>query len=309
MPTAAKFGVLAMVILLAHAAVGGAALGADDPADDLLRRGTELRKNERHEEALDLFRKAHAISPSGRTLAQMGLAEFSLRAYVEAEAHLVGALADGSSWIAKNRGVLEQALADVRKHVAVVAISGPAGTEVSVSGKVVGRLPLTEPVHVAEGTVRVEGTALGHQPAILDLRLEGGREFKAALEMVAVPSSPSPPPPTIAPISALTAIPAKEGSGQWQPWVGSGLLAVSAAALATGIVWIAVDGNPACDIPSSAPAGSRCLNYYDTKALGWIVAGAGVAAGVVGGVLIWKGRDGDLKVGVGPGSLTAIGRF
>src|SRR5688572_3024963 len=110
-----RFSVLLMVVSLALHGALGVAIAAEDPTDALLRRGAELRKQERHEEALDLFRKAHALSPSGRTLAQMGLAEFSLKAYVDAETHLAAALNGDTPWITKNRTVLEQALTDVRK--------------------------------------------------------------------------------------------------------------------------------------------------------------------------------------------------
>jgi hypothetical protein len=72
---------------------------------------------------------------------------------------------------------------------------------------------------------------------------------------------------------------------------------------------VAVDGNPSCDIPSTAPAGSRCGRVYDTKTLGWIAVGVGAAAGIAGGVLLWKGRDREVQVGMGPGMLTAFGRF
>jgi hypothetical protein len=301
-------------ILIASLAVqgvlGAGMAAAEDPTDVLLRQGAELRKQERHEEALDLFRKAHALSPSGRTFAQMGLAEFSLKTYVDAEAHLAAALASDSPWVAKNRAVLEQALADVRKHVAIVTVVGPAGADVAVNGRPVGRLPLSAPLHVAEGQVRIEGTAPDHQPATLDVTLSGGKEFRATLDL-APASAPVPALPATAGPSTqlLGGGSTADASRRWQPWVGGGLLALSAAALTTGIVWESVDGNPACDIPATAPAGSRCGRVYDTKSLGWIAIGAGAAAGVAGGILIWKGRERELQLGMGPGTLDAFGRF
>lgn len=290
-------------------AVGAAA--AEDPTDVLLRRGAELRKQERHQEALDLFRKAHALSPSGRTFAQMGLAEFSLKAYVDAETHLAAALASDSTWVAKNRAVLEQALADVRKHVAIVTVSGPAGADVAVNGRPVGRLPLSEPLHIAEGRVRIEGTAPDHQPATLDVTLGGGKDFQATLDLVPVaPALSAPGASGQAPAPPLLAGGATADTGhRWQPWVAGGLLALSVAALTTGIVWASVDGNAACDIPATAPMGSRCGRVYDTKSRGWIAIGAGAAAGIAGGIVLWKGRERDVQVGVGPGTLTAFGRF
>lgn len=308
----ARLPVHIVVVSLAIQGVLCAAVrAAEDPTDVLLRQGAELRKQERHEEALELFRKAHALSPSGRTLAQMGLAEFSLKSYVDAETHLAAALASDSPWIAKNKAVLEQALADVRKHVAIVNVVGAAGTDVAVNGKPVGRLPLAEPLHVAEGALRIEGTAPERQPATLDVTVAGGKDFKVTLELPALPPAVPQLPSGAATATATPALgpgPA-DTSRRWAPWVGGGLLAVSAAALTTGIVWMTVDGNAACDLPADAPAGSRCLRVYDTKTRGWIAIGAGAAAGIAGGIVLWKGRGSDVQVGMGPGTLNAFGRF
>lgn len=312
MPMPRLHALILIVSVGLHGAAGARADAAEDPTEALLRMGAELRKQDRHEEALELFRKAHALSRSGRALAELGLAEFSLKAYVDSETHLAVALPDDSAWIEKNRAVLEQTLADVRKHIAIVTILGAAGTDVAINGKPVGRLPLSEPVHVAEGPARIEATAPGHQPAVLDATLAGGKEFKATLDLALV-AAPIPALPS-AKTSAAPSTPSLSGAAadtgrQLEPWLGGGLLAVSAAALTTGIVWIFVDGNAACDIPSSAPAGSRCARAYDTRSPGWIAIGVGAAAGVGGGLLIWKGRTGDVQVGMGPGTLNAFGRF
>jgi hypothetical protein len=48
---------------------------------------------------------------------------------------------------------------------------------------------------------------------------------------------------------------------------------------------------------------------YDTKTRGWIAIGAGAAAGIAGGIVLWKGRATDVQVGMGPGTLNAFGRF
>ena len=180
---------------LAIVAAASAVRADEDATDALIRRGAELRKVDRHEDALDLFRKAHALSPSGRTLAQMGLAEFSLKRFVEAEVHLTAAIATDSPWVTKNRAPLEEALGGVRTHIAVVSVSGPAGADVTVNGKPVGRLPLSEPLHVAEGAVRFEATAPEHQPSTLDVTVAGGRQFKVSLD-----PAPLVPPPPVAPV-------------------------------------------------------------------------------------------------------------
>jgi hypothetical protein len=80
---------------------------------------------------------------------------------------------------------------------------------------------------------------------------------------------------------------------------------VSAAAIASGIVWLAVDGDPSC----SAPSGTVCKHVYDTKTQGWIAISGGVAAAAGGGLLLWQSRDRQATVGLGPASFTIAAQF
>src|SRR6185503_18337669 len=158
--------------LAAVAFVGlvSASAHAADPgksADGLLAKGVELRRQGKTAEALDMFEKANAIDPSARALAQIASAELALQRVVEAEAHLEQALArHDSPWIenATNRNSLEQMLADVRRQVSRLELVGAPGTEVVVNGRVVGVLPLPEPIHIAAGLIEIAATAPGRRP-------------------------------------------------------------------------------------------------------------------------------------------------
>ena len=291
-------GIATAVALLARVAVAA----PPDPAEPLIEQGVKLRTEGRHAEALDLFTKAHAASPSARTLAQMGLAEGSLRRWIDAEGHLAAALAaHDTPWIEnrRNREALEQALSSVRGHIGTVLVVGPAGAEVSVDGKVVGRLPLAGPLRAGEGTTRVRGTALGHQPADVETSPAGGAETTVTLEL-----GPALPPPFSAPIIDDQPPPPSPRS-TWKTWTGASLLAVSAAAVVTGGVWLAMDGRGTCE----APTGARCLRVYDTKAQGWIAIAAGGVAGLGGSLLIWKGRQAEANLSAGPAGVDLRGRF
>ena len=279
---------------------------APNSPDELVAKGIALRSDGHAQEALELFQRVHDAAPSARTLAQIGLAETDLRHWVDAEAHLTDALASHDlPWIqnAKNRDVIEKTLVVIRSHISLVDIVGPSGAEVSVSGRPVGRLPLPTPVHVAEGRVRIDGTAEGRQSAAIDLPVPGGRELTVHLEL-----RPMPPPSRVAEPPAqpvfLEPHPVAESTA-WSTWTGGGLLAVSAASITAGIIWIAVDGTGTCN----PPAGDRCLRVYDTKAQGWIAAGVGAAAGVAGGLLLWHGTHSEAQVGLGLGTVTAGGVF
>jgi hypothetical protein len=273
-----------------------------DPAEPLIEEGVKLRVEGKHAEALEVFTKAHALSPSARTLAQIGLAEGSLRRWLDAEAHLAAALdAHDTPWIEnrRNREALEQGLASVRRHIGRLIVLGPEGTEVSVAGKVVGRLPLATAVRLPEGETRIDGKASERRPAQARVTVVGGSESTVILDL----------PVVLPPVPILEAdLPGENASGarsRWKTWTGASLLGVSAAALATGIVWLAIDGRPEC----SPPAGATCYWVRDTKTQGWIAVGTGVALGVAGGVLLWQGRSTEAHLVAGPGVVGAAGTF
>jgi hypothetical protein len=114
-----------------------------------------------------------------RASAQLGLVEQALGRWDDAELHIAEALqAVGDAWIEKNRATLEKSLVLVRSHVASVQVSGePDGAEVYVNGRLVGQLPLRDPVRVIAGEVDVEVRAAGYQRGIQKVRIEA-HQFK-----------------------------------------------------------------------------------------------------------------------------------
>lgn len=301
-----------LVISLFHASASVAAPAA--AADALIDQGIKLRQKRELPEALDIFQRAHALSPSGRTLAQIGLTEANLKRWVDAETHLVAALdSHDTPWIAtpKNRDAIQGALALVRTHIGLVSIVGPAGAEIAVAGVSVGRLPLPAAIHVPEGRARIEGSADGREASSASLLVPGGREMTVHLDLPLLPVpfatvgsslTPAQAPSPALPLVDTTSV---ADSTPWRTWAGGGLLAVSAALITTGVVWVALAGDGTC----SPPAGARCMNVYDTKTQGLITAGAGVVAGVVGGILLWQSHHTDTRVGLSFGTLTASGTF
>jgi hypothetical protein len=274
-----------------------------DPAAADIDAGVKLRAEGRNAEALELFKKAHAEHPSARTLAQMGLAEGSLRRWVEAEAHLAAALATHDTpWIenTRNREALEQALSSVRTHVGTLNVIGPAGAEVSTDGTVLGSLPLSAPLRIGEGTVRVHGTDPGHTPVDVEATVVGGAQTTVTLEFGPAILSPLPTAPIIDDESSVALSPSR-----WKTWTGASLLAASSAALVAGGIWLAVDREGTCD----PPAGARCLRLYDTKTQGWIGLGVGLAAGIGGGLLLWQGLHAETHVSFALGGVNFAGRF
>jgi len=269
-----------------------------DQAERLIEQGVALRVQGKLEEALDVFKRAHALAPSARSLAQMGLAEGALHRWVDAEVHLSAALASHDTpWIEvpRNREALEQALATVRSHIGTVKVLGAPGTRVTVDARELGRLPLELPLRLPEGPVHLKATAPGYGTTEVAVSIVGGGEQTVVLPLVplALPAPPATPVHLDEP-----APPAR-----WKTWTGLSLLGASAAAIATGAVWVVLDGHSSCPVTATP-----CKFVYDTKVQGWLTIGAGVAAGTAGGLLLWSGRH-PAALAAGPGSLAFLGRF
>jgi hypothetical protein len=284
--------------------VGVARATPASEADALIDQGIRLRVQGKNAEALELFKQAHLLAPTARTFAQVGLAEGALHQWLEAEDHIVAALsAHDTPWIEnpRNREALDHALAAIRGHIGRVAVSGPAGAEITVNGKPSGRLPLSEPVRVAEGAARIEARAPGRRPGEARVEVAGGATMNVALELPLIP----PPPVVTAPIPSPSPLAQEAPRSRGKTWAGASFLVASAAALATGIVWLVVDGDPTC----SAPSGTVCEHLYDTKTQGWIAIAGGAAAGLGGGLLLWQSRAQQARVGLGPAAFTLAAEF
>jgi hypothetical protein len=289
-----------LVAVLVVNIVGASARAAEpETADQLVAKGVELRKKGDHAGALREFQAAHAKDPSGRTLAQMGIAEATLQRWVDAENHLSQALESSIPWIEKNRATLEQTLQTVRTHTAEISIYGTTGATVSVDDKVVGRIPLPTIPRVNEGDVTVKVESPGHKPFVQTLPAKGGSRLivTATLE----PLAPEPPAP--APVVPLvTATPAHADTSAaarpWRRWTGIGLLTAGVVAATWGIVWIAVDGNGSW---------GNSERVWDTRTPGWFILGGGVAASIGGGYLLYSSRHGEVQVAASPAGL--MGRF
>ncbi|HVV49817.1 MAG TPA: PEGA domain-containing protein [Polyangia bacterium] len=274
-----------------------AAQGKPADANDLILRGLDLRRTGRPAEALSLFRQAYEVAPSARTLGQMGLVESSLQLWVDADAHLTAALATPDDvWVHRNRRFLDQAMNRTQEHVGELAITGPAGTRVSVAGKPLGTLPVA-PVRLAEGDVAVSAVADGHKPYAVEISIKGGA--RAAISIVLEPLALAAPNHEDEPAAA----PLRPAPSKRRVRAGVALAAAGVAALAWGIGWIALDGRSPCD---------GCGSRYDTRAPGLFLVGGGGALALAGGALLFSAFHGPLlgsTVALTPRSVRFEARF
>jgi hypothetical protein len=175
--------------LALHLPVSARAQDAGAPTPDtLIVQGLELRRQGLGAAALPLFQRAHALEPTPRTAGQLGLVEASLQRWLDADAHLTLALeSPGDAWVSDNRKLLDKALAVARQHIGELTVEGPAGAHVFVSGQGAKKLPLAQPLRVAEGDVRVSAIAAGFKQLIQVVRVRGGKRTSLKLELI--PSS------------------------------------------------------------------------------------------------------------------------
>ncbi len=303
---AAVLGVLGGVILLA---APFAARAESDP-DALLRRGVELRRAGKDDQALDKFRQAYKIRPTPRARAQVGLAEQALGQWIDAESDLLAALGSAAtdSWIAKNKPALSQALAAVEDHLGNVQILGaPRGATVKVDDREVGTLPMAEPAHVFAGEVMVAVSAPGHVEIRRKLNVSPRAMVRETFSLVAVQpdvaaaaggskrpaaeiEAPRPLTETVARTETTT--PAERGRGitRMQGWaIASAAAGVAAGGVAGYFVSRAIarnnDSKAGCDGNACDPPGKQArldaLAAGNKATIASIVSGALVATGVV----------------------------
>jgi hypothetical protein len=300
--------ILCLVLTLLSASVR-----AEPSPDALIEEGLQLRRSGKPEQALETFRRAHALAPSVRTFGQMGLVETSLKRWVDGENHLAMSLSNpDDAWVHKNRTFLDEALAICRQHVGELVISGPAGVEVFVAGSSVGTLPTVPAIRLAGGTVTVTASAPGFEPFQQTASISPGKRAVLAIAMTPISAAPvatlpSPAavaaetPPTPAPILASLPSAAHESSGaSWHTWGGITLAGAGAAAVAWGTVWVVIDNQQTAQ-----------KTRYATRTPGLVLIGIGAAA-IVGGAAIFftaPSTHDKVAVGLAPGSFWLRARF
>jgi hypothetical protein len=172
-------------------AIARPALADPVDADALLKEGIALRRAGRDREALEVFRRAYALSPSPHALAQVALAEQAIGAWVEAEADLSRALsAADDAWIVRHRELLEGGLGTIRAHLGWLDVAADVdGAELWVNDARAGTLPLARPVRLEAGSVVFEVRKSGYAPVRRSTSVEPGGTARASVHLVPLPRS------------------------------------------------------------------------------------------------------------------------
>jgi hypothetical protein len=199
----------ALAVGLSLATAPAFADGGDRTAP-LLRQGVELRREHRDQEALEVFTQALALAKTPVACAQAALAEQALGRWIDAERDLSQALASqGDAWIAKNRGALDGALAEIEGHLAWLRVEvDTASPEVQIDAEPIA---VDAEVRVTAGAHVLVARASGYVPEVRPMQLSPGERAQTSFTLQPLPARPAqgetPPAAPLTPPASLVALP------------------------------------------------------------------------------------------------------
>lgn len=287
-----------------------------------IRKGVELRRKGKDQDALIQFRRAYDIGRTPRAAAQLGLCEQSLEDWLAAQQHLAEALmAESDPWIAQNRNVLESARAETEAHLVRVRVDGtPDGAMVVVNGEVAGPLPSVLPMFVSPGAVSITVSAEGHEPYRETKMGTVGQTLDFSVSLAPMGKRPSLPPNDVEmakdePLSQTTQSTETHRSVQPPAWPGWTAVAAGITLIGTGVAFGAKASGDARDARESPVYDDDLVSSANSaRTLQWVLLGAGAATTAAGVALLLRSKfDESTDVSVSPraggGLLHWGGRF
>lgn len=277
--------------LVVSLATTNVARAAEEDAETLIAKGVELREKGKDEEALVVFKKAYAKTPSPRARAQVALAEQALGMWVAAETDLVAALATESDpWITKNRAALDGALGVIRRHIGSLEVRGADGAEVLVDGAPVGVASAGTSFRVEAGRRTIEVKSKGHHPTTRSVEVPAGGVARETIALVAMSNAEGGGGGGGGGGAGGTIRVGDDDPGRGQRLLGWAFIGTGGALLATGAVGLLIrknivdDYNASCPgLGASQPAGCddkvESSRTWNTVSIVSLVAGGVFAVG------------------------------
>ena len=159
------------------------AQAVEDP-EALIRQGTNRRQLGDHQGAYRLFMRAYNARRTPKAAAHLGSCEFEIGLWVEAETHITEALRGEDQWIQQHYDQLSQIMGSLRQVLGRLEVVGrPAGADVEVAGRNVGRLPLEGPLRVVKGEIVVRVTGTGYKPFQRTVKIAANELAQVVVEL------------------------------------------------------------------------------------------------------------------------------
>lgn len=199
---------LALSLALLHGA--SRAFAQADPkaaAREHFKKGVAAFEDKRFGEASEEFDAAYKLSPAFVVLYNIGQVNVALGRSVEAVEAFDQYLKQGASTVSASRK--QEVQAEIEKQMArigtVTIETSPAGAEIRLDGKLIGKSPLARPLRVNVGRHTVEAILAGHTTQFRDVDVAGRAALAIALTLDAVvaPTPPPEPAPPPAPVPVM----------------------------------------------------------------------------------------------------------
>ncbi|MFO0552771.1 MAG: PEGA domain-containing protein [Polyangiaceae bacterium] len=178
---------VAALLLLTVASAASAQPAAD--AQKLTADGDKAAQANKWADALDLFQKAHAASPSQNTLKRVANALYKLDKKVEALDTYEQLLKDFSSKLtAAERKTAQDRVKELKDKVGVVTLRiTESGASVTLDGAQLGTTPLSKPVRVLPGSHTLRVTKSGFEPLERTVDVAAKASVNVEIQLVPIP--------------------------------------------------------------------------------------------------------------------------
>jgi PEGA domain-containing protein/tetratricopeptide repeat protein len=155
--------VFVTLLALGHASSARADPDPRGEARAHYERGLVLVENRSYDSALLEFERAYEKSPHFAVLYNIGLCQLALGRPLEAVFALSRYLSEGGAAVPENRRTqIESQIADIESRFAELSITADrSGTRITVDGREIGKTPLDKPVRVPAGVHEVSATLDG----------------------------------------------------------------------------------------------------------------------------------------------------
>ncbi len=284
---------------LAHAQEQGAGPATSSEYDSFLAQAVQAYEVGRFAEARSLFRRAHEIQPTARTMRTIGMCSFNLGDYIDALQNLDGSLNETRKPLsAEQRTHVAELITRSQVHVGRFRVRvSPSEAVLSVDGRAPPRLKNGE-LLLEPGRHELVAEADGYQPSRSTLRVEGGDGTTLEIRLEPLPAGSAPVAAASVPIRELAspassaAAPAESGSSA-QAVLGYVALGLGGAALVTFGVTAGLASAKAsaleddCEARACGPAYHDDVDGYDNlKLVSTVSLIGGLALAGTGAVLL-----------------------
>ena len=264
---------------------------ADAGTEDLIQHGIMLRRSGQDEAALAVFLEAEKRSPrSVRVLLHVTTAAQATGRWLLADEYLQKASAFRSDpYYQRHESAIKSVEEAVAQHVGSLRVEGsPAGAEVFLNARSIGKLPLAEAKVLEVGSYELEVKANGYFPLRRPVTITSGLSREAVMLGANREDARSagPAEPAVTPSQSHAQTSAAPLKARWITWTLAG---TSAALLATSVASFVVRGNQGnhwnddtrC-LDASNPGMSREELCGDVKDKAERAERIGIVTGVVG---------------------------